>query len=66
MATTGFINLGYGLGPSLGGRIRQYQVDNGLDHTILVAVIAGATFVSMLLLLPVAMRLDRRTSPTGE
>jgi MFS family permease len=66
VAATGFINLGYGLGPSLGGRIRQYQVDNDLDHTILVAAVAGATFVSMLLLWPVAQRLDRRTSEPGK
>ena len=38
----------------------------GRDHTILVAVIAGATLVSRLLLLPVAMRLDRRPSEAGE
>lgn len=60
VAATGFINLGYGLGPTLGGRIRQYQLDQGLDSTILVAVIGGATLLSMLALLPVAVWLDRR------
>ncbi len=66
MAATGFINLGYGLGPALGGRVRQHQMDQGLDHSILVVVIAGATLLSMLLLLPVAMRLDRRALAPSE
>jgi hypothetical protein len=46
VASTALINLGYGLGPSLGGRVRQIQLEQGLDSTVLVAVIAGATFVS--------------------
>jgi predicted MFS family arabinose efflux permease len=62
VAATALINLGYGLGPTLGGRIRQFQLDQGLDYTILVAVIAGATLLSMLLMLPVAVKLDREKS----
>jgi len=59
VAATALINLGYGIGPTLGGRVRQYQIDQGLDHTVLVIVIAGATLLSLLLILPVAFRLDR-------
>jgi predicted MFS family arabinose efflux permease len=66
VASAGVSNLGYGLGPTLGGRIRQYQLDHGLDPTILVVVIAGATLLSLLLLLPVALRLDREDSGTSE
>ncbi|HEY5658843.1 MAG TPA: MFS transporter [Myxococcota bacterium] len=61
VAAGGLSNLGYGLGPGLGGRIRQYQVDNDLDHTMLIVVIAGMTVLSMVLLLPVAARMDRRS-----
>ena len=61
VATAGVSNLGYGLGPTLGGRIRQYQLDHDLDPTILVVAIAGATLLS---LLPVALHLDRQDSGT--
>ena len=60
VATTAAVNLGYGLGPMLGGRLRQYQVDHGLDADPLLAVIVGGTALSLLLLLPVALRLERR------
>ncbi len=59
VAATAVTNLGYGLGPMLGGRLRQYQLDQGLDAGVLVAVVAGATVLSLLLLLPAALRLDR-------
>jgi MFS family permease len=59
VASAAAVNLGYGLGPMLGGRLRQYQVDHGLDADLLVAVIAGSTVLSLLLLLPVALRLER-------
>ena len=59
VASTALINLGYALGPMLGGRIRQYQVDHGLDATVLVVTIVGATVVSLALLLPVAVAVDR-------
>ena len=45
----GLLNLGYGIGPTLGGRIRQYQLDQGLDRTILIVAIA----VLLLFLIPV-------------
>jgi len=59
VASAAATNLGYGLGPTLGGRLRQYQVDHGLDADLLVAVIVGTTVLSLLLLLPVALRLER-------
>ena len=57
VASAAATNLGYGLGPTLGGRLRQYQVDHGLDADLLVAVIVGTTVLS--LLLPAALRLER-------
>lgn len=62
VAATGLMNLGYGLGPTLGGRLRQYQLDHGLDTGVLVAAIAGATLLSLALLLPAALRLDRQSN----
>jgi MFS family permease len=59
VAATGVMNLGYGLGPTLGGRLRQYQLDQGLDTGVLVVAIAGATLISLALLLPAALRLER-------
>ena len=59
VATAGATNLGYGLGPTIAGRIRQYEIEQGLDHSMLIFVIAGATLLSLLLLLPVALRIDR-------
>jgi MFS family permease len=56
----GVLNLGYGIGPTLGGRIRQYQLDEGLDRTILIVAIAGMTLLAMLLCLLVAVKLERR------
>jgi len=56
----GVLNLGYGIGPTLGGRIRQYQLDQGLDRTILVVAIAGMTLLAMLLCLLVTGQLQRR------
>jgi MFS family permease len=59
VASAGASNLGYGLGPSISGRIRQYQIEHELDHSMLIWVIAGATALSLLLLLPIAFRVDR-------
>jgi MFS family permease len=57
----GLLNLGYGIGPALGGRIRQYQLDQGLDRGILVVAITGTTLAAMLLCLAVAIRLERHS-----
>jgi predicted MFS family arabinose efflux permease len=54
VASAGAINFGYAVGPGLAGRILQY-----MDRDWLMMIIAGSTFVSMLLLLPLAIRLDR-------
>ena len=54
------LSLGYGFGPTLGGRIRQYQLDQGLDRSILIVAIAGMTLLAMLLCLWAAMRLEGR------
>ena len=66
VAATALINLGYGVGPALGGRLRQLQIDRGLDASVLVAVIAGATLLSLLLMLPVAIAVDRARSGARE
>ena len=55
------LSLGYGVGPTLGGRIRQYQLDQGLDRTVLIVAIAGVTLLAMLLSLLAAMCLERRS-----
>jgi MFS family permease len=57
----GLLNLGYGFGPTLGGRLRQYQLDQGLDRTILIVGVAGMTLLAMLLCLVVSTRLERRS-----
>jgi len=61
VATAAAVNLGYGLGPTVGGRLRQYQVDHSFETDPLVAVIVGGTLLSLLLLLPAALRLERGT-----
>ena len=47
-------NFGYAVGPGLAGRILQY-----MDREWLMLIIAGSTIVSMLLFLPLAIRVDR-------
>ena len=54
VASAAAINFGYAIGPGLAGRILQY-----MDRDWLMIVIAISTFVSMLLLLPLAIRVDR-------
>jgi len=54
VASAGAFNFGYAVGPGLAGRIIQY-----MDRDWLMMIIAGSTFVSMLLLLPLAIRVDR-------
>jgi hypothetical protein len=47
-------NFGYAVGPGLAGRILQ-----NMDRDWLMMIIASSTFVSMLLFLPLAIRVDR-------
>jgi MFS family permease len=47
-------NFGYAVGPGLAGRILQY-----MDREWLMMIIAASTLVSMLLFLPLAIRVDR-------
>ncbi len=54
VASAGAMNFGYAVGPGMAGRILQY-----MDRDWLMAVIAGSTVASMLLLLPLAIRVDR-------
>ena len=54
MASAVAFNFGYAVGPGLAGRILQY-----MDREWLMMVIALSTFVSMLLLLPLAIRVER-------
>jgi len=59
VATAGAMNFGYGFGPGIAGFIRQYQIDNHLDKSIFIMSVVGLTFLSLIMLLPVAVRLDR-------
>jgi hypothetical protein len=54
VAFAGVSNFGYAVGPGLAGRIIQY-----MDREWLMLIIAGSTLVSMLLFLPLAIRVDR-------
>jgi MFS family permease len=54
VASAAAYNLGYAVGPGLAGRILQY-----MDREWLMIFIAGSTLVSMLLFLPLAIRVDR-------
>jgi len=54
VASAAAFNFGYAVGPGLAGRILQY-----MDREWLVMFIAASTFVSMLLFLPLAIRIDR-------
>jgi predicted MFS family arabinose efflux permease len=54
VAAGGVMNFGYALGPSIAGRTLQ-----NLDADALLVVIVGMTVLSMLLVLPLAMRIER-------
>jgi predicted MFS family arabinose efflux permease len=54
VASAAAFNFGYAVGPGLAGRILQY-----LDREWLTVFIAVSTLVSMLLFLPLAIRVDR-------
>jgi hypothetical protein len=49
--------FGYAMGPALAGRILE-----NLHSSALLVVIVGATFVSMLLMLPLAVHVNRDVS----
>jgi MFS transporter, DHA1 family, inner membrane transport protein len=59
VATAGAMNFGYGFGPGLAGLIRQYEIDHHLDKSFFILSVVGLTVLSLLMLLPVAVRLDR-------
>jgi MFS family permease len=59
VASAAAFNFGYAVGPGLAGRIIQY-----MDREWLMMIIAGSTFVSMLLFLPLAIRVDREARIT--
>ncbi len=48
------MNFGYAVGPTVGGRVLQQ-----LDPSAFLAVIVGATLLSLFLLLPLTLRLER-------
>ena len=54
VASAAAFNFGYAAGPGLAGRILQY-----MDREWLMMFIAASTFVSLLLFLPLAIRVDR-------
>jgi MFS family permease len=54
VASAAAFNFGYAVGPGLAGRILQY-----MDRDWLMMIIAASTFVSLLLFLPLAIRVDR-------
>lgn len=60
VAFAGVSNFGYAFGPGLAGRIIQY-----MDRDWLVMIIAGSAAVSMLLFLPLAIRVDRDARVAG-
>jgi predicted MFS family arabinose efflux permease len=47
-------NLGYAIGPTVAGRILQH-----LDSSALIIAVCGASVMSMLLMLPLAIRVER-------
>jgi len=59
VATAGAMNFGYGFGPGIAGVILQYQIDHHLDKSFFILSVVGLTLLSLLMLLPVAVRLDR-------
>jgi len=63
VAAGGAMNFGYALGPAIGGRILQ-----NLDATAFLVVIVSATLLSLFLILPLAMKLEResRREPLAE
>jgi predicted MFS family arabinose efflux permease len=54
VASAAAFNFGYAAGPGLVGRVLEY-----MDREWLMMFIAASTFVSMLLFLPLAIRVDR-------
>jgi predicted MFS family arabinose efflux permease len=54
VASAAAFNFGYAVGPGLAGRILEY-----MDRDWLMLFIAISTLVSMLLFLPLALRVDR-------
>jgi predicted MFS family arabinose efflux permease len=48
-------NFGYGIGPTVAGRILEH-----LDKSALIFVVCGATLMSMFLMLPLAIRVEPR------
>ena len=54
VASAAAMNFGYAVGPGMAGRILQY-----MDRDWLMAVIAGSTVASLLLILPLAVRVER-------
>ena len=55
VAAGGAMNFGYAMGPTIGGRILKE-----LEPSAFLAVIVGATILSLLLLLPLALKIDRK------
>ena len=54
VASAAAFNFGYAVGPGLAGRILEY-----MDRDWLMLFIATSTLLSMLLFLPLAIRVDR-------
>jgi MFS family permease len=63
VAVGAMMNFGYALGPTVGGRILQH-----LNPGALILVVVAMTLLSLLLLLPLAIRVDRasRAEPAPE
>ena len=56
VAAGGAMNFGYAMGPTIAGRVLQ-----NLDASAFLVVIVVATFASLFLLLPLAIKVDRLT-----
>jgi predicted MFS family arabinose efflux permease len=55
VAAGGATNFGYALGPTVGGRVLQ-----SFDQTAFLYVVVGGTALSLVLLVPLALQLERR------
>jgi DHA1 family inner membrane transport protein len=55
VAAGGAMNFGYALGPTIGGRLLQ-----SFDASAFLVVVVSATLLSLLLLLPLALKLERQ------
>jgi predicted MFS family arabinose efflux permease len=59
VAAGGVGNFGYALGPAIAGRVLE-----AFDPSAFLYIVAGGTALSLVLLLPITLQLDRRDAHT--